>query len=97
MNAIDIATEAARNNVTPELVATKEYRAYDTVTEWQGPVRDSVKAAQADADRHNEGCAAQGGYGSADVVTERDGRCVTLAGEYIWPPHGRSCGAARWR
>jgi hypothetical protein len=60
--------------------AVREYRAYDTTTEWSGPVR-------------------QGGYGSAIVVTrdpEASGRIVDLEGQTVWPPDGRSCGAARW-
>lgn len=77
------------------------YRAYDTTTEWMGRPRATVEAAQADADRHNDGCASQGGYGSAIVVRrDEDGtgdRCETLDGETVWPPHGRSCGAVRWR
>lgn len=79
------------------MAATTEYRAYDTTTEWSGPVRDSVEAAERDAQRHNDGCAAQGGYGSAIVVANDDGRLVTLDGEYVWPPHGRTTGAAIWR
>lgn len=76
-----------------------EFRAYDTVTEWSGPVRDTVEAAEKDAARHNRGCAKQGGYGSAEVVTrdpEAPSRLVDLRGKSVWPPHGRSCGAARW-
>lgn len=77
-----------------------EYRAYDTVTEWLGPVRTALVDAEADATRHNAGCAQQGGYGSAIVVRQdpdAPGRCVTLEGQPVWPPHGRSCGSARWR
>lgn len=77
-----------------------EYRAYDTTTEWSGPVRSTIEAAEADADRHNRGCAKQGGYGSAIVVTrdpDSETRLVDLDGASVWPPHGRSTGAARWR
>lgn len=74
------------------------YRAYDTCTEWSGPVRSTLAAAQRDATRHNDGCAKQGGYGSAIVVTRLDGgdRLATLGGRTVWPPHGRTTGAARW-
>ena len=73
------------------------FRAYDTVTEWSGPPRSSSVAAERDASDHNDGCAAQGGYGSAIAVQNCDGRLETLDGETVWPPHGRSTGAARWR
>lgn len=76
------------------------FRAYDTTTEWMGLPREIQAAAQADADEHNDGCAKQGGYGSA-IVVQRDpdapGRCVDLEGRAVWPPHGRSTGAVRWR
>lgn len=72
------------------------YRAYDRTTEWSGPIRQSVSAALADAARHNRGCAGQGRYGSA-IVALRDGnRLQTLEGATVWPPHGRTSGAARW-
>ena len=76
----------------------KKYRAYDTITEWMGRDRNSPEKASADAEVHNAGCAKQGGYGSAIVVTDDgDGRCVDLDGNYVWPPYGRGCGAVRWR
>ncbi len=77
----------------------KEFRAYDTTTEWSGPTRSTVEQAERDVQRHNDGCARQGGYGSAIVVTrDRDApsRLADLDGRTIWPPHGRSNGAARW-
>lgn len=74
----------------------KNYRAYDTTTEWMGRPRTTKEAAQADADRHNRGCAAQGGYGSAIVVLRDGDRCQTVNGKAVWPPHGKSCGAVRW-
>lgn len=39
---------------------SKEFCTYDTVTDWSGPIRGSVEAAQKDADRHNQGCAELG-------------------------------------
>jgi hypothetical protein len=72
------------------------YRAYDTCTEWSGPVRSTAVAAARDADRHNAGCAKQGGGGSAIVVTREGDRLATPSGRTVWPPHGRSMGAARW-
>jgi hypothetical protein len=73
------------------------YRAYDTCTEWSGPVRSTAVAAQRDADRHNDGCGGQGGGGSAIVVTRLEGdRLATPSGRTVWPPHGRTTGAARW-
>jgi hypothetical protein len=75
----------------------KNYRAYDTTTEWQGSPRATIELAQRDADRHNDGCARQGGYGSAIVAVRDGGRLATINGGTIWPPHGRGCGAARWR
>ena len=80
-------------------MSATEYRAYDTTTEWSGPVRASVDEAGRDADEHNVGCVRQGGYGRAIVVTrdpEAPGRLVDTDGDTVWPPHGRSCGAARW-
>ena len=74
-------------------------RAYDVLTEWSGPVRSETSAAQADADRHNRIAAAQGGFGEAIVVREDPeaaGRLVDEDGRTVWPPHGRSCGAAEW-
>jgi len=73
-----------------------EYRAHDTVTGWQGPPRGDEEIAQADAATHNDGCAEQGGYGSAIVVVRDGGRCVDLDGQPVWPAHGRTIGAARW-
>lgn len=77
-----------------------EYRAYNTITEWSGPVRSTLDAADRDADLHNSGCAEQGGYGSA-IVVMRDpdvpSRLVDLDGNTVWPPHGRSCGSACWQ
>lgn len=77
-----------------------EYRAYDLTTEWMGAVRDSVERAESDASAHNRGCAKQGGYGSAIVVTrdpESQNRCVEAStGNVVWPPHGRSNGSVRW-
>jgi hypothetical protein len=83
-----------------EAMAQKtEYRAYDTTTEYLGPVRTSIREAQSDCDAHNQGCVQQGGYGSAIVVQRLDGgnRCADLDGNPVWPPHGQSTGAARWR
>lgn len=74
------------------------YRAYDTTTDWSGPPRRSVAAAQRDARRHNDGSARQGGYGAA-IVAVKDGDRLAdpMTGDPIWPPYGRGCGAARWR
>lgn len=84
--------------------ATVECRAYDTTTEWSGPVRNSIGEAWDDAERHNEACAKKGGYGSAVVVRrdpEAPSRLVYAdgenVGETVWPPSGRTNGAARWR
>ncbi len=77
-----------------------DYRAYDTTTEWSGKPRATIEEARRDADRHNAGCEAQGGYGSAIVVTrhpDADDRLARLDGGTVWPPHGMTCGAARWR
>lgn len=79
---------------------TSKYRAYDTTTEWLGPIRGTEQLAHFDCADHNRGCAKQGGYGSAIVVTqdpESEGRCVDLDCEPVWPPHGRSTGSVRWR
>lgn len=76
------------------------FRAYDTVTEWMGPVRDTEERAQKDAASHNRGCVRQGGYGSAIVITEDpecEGRCATLDGQPVWPPSDRSRGSVEWR
>lgn len=86
--------------------AETTYRSYDTTTEWMGPIRTSLAAAEADAIRHNAGCAAQGGYGSAIVIQpDRDGYATQVSppdtdwdgrGGLVWPPHGRSTGAVRF-
>lgn len=73
------------------------FRAYDTTTEWMGRPRRTPDAAQRDADKHNDGCARQGGYGSAIVVARDGDRMMHLDGSPVWPPHGQSTGAARWR
>jgi hypothetical protein len=74
-----------------------QFRAYDTVTEWSGPVRATEAEAEKDADRHDAYCVRQGGYGSAIVVRRTDGdRLETVDGKTVWPPHGRTSGAARW-
>ena len=77
----------------------KNFRGYDVVTEWSGPPRATLEEAERDAEEHNEGCARQGGYGSAIVAERDEGDRLWNAytGETIWPPHGRSNGAARWR
>lgn len=82
-------------------LSDRRYRAYDTTTEWMGEARPTIDAADRDAKRHNDGCAKQGGYGSAIVVTQSDPSdtwptCVDLEGKTVWPPHGRTSGAVRW-
>lgn len=82
-------------------LSDRRYRAYDTTTEWMGEARPTIDAADRDAKRHNDGCAKQGGYGSAIVVTQSDPSdtwptCVDLEGKTVWPPHGRTPGAVRW-
>ena len=78
----------------------KNYRAYDTVTEWSGRPRATAEEAQRDAEAHNDGCALQGGVGAA-IVAMRDpeapGRMVHEEdGRPIWPPHGMGNGSAQW-
>lgn len=83
-----------------ETKTPSEYRAYDTLSEWSGAVRTSREAAARDARNHNRSCWAQRGYGRAIVVTrdpEAPSRLMDLRGNSVWPPHGRGCGAARWR
>lgn len=99
---------AGQNNVTGryEMRVTvikpgpAAWRAYDTVTGWMGEARDSRDRAERDASRHNRGCVAQGGYGSAIVVTpdpDDAELCVAAdTGETVWPARGRDCGAVRW-
>lgn len=91
-------TAAARaNGATGGRPVACNYRAYDTTTEWSGRPRRTVEEAQADADAHNRWCARQSGYGSA-IVAQRDGdRLMDMTGQTIWPPHGMTSGAARWR
>lgn len=84
-------------------MSVKNFRAYNTTTEWSGPPRAAMVEAEADADEHNEGCASQGGYGSA-IACRRDPEAPNRLEAYngdgtwysVWPPHGRSNGAARW-
>ena len=73
-----------------------KFRAYDTVTEWRGPVRDNPEAARGDARHHNRGLRAVGGFGSALVIQpdpESPERAVDLHGVPVWPTHGRSSGS----
>lgn len=74
-----------------------QYRAISVQSDYQGPVRTTVAAAQADADEHDAYHRAQGGFARATVVTRDGDRCATLDGEPVWPSHGRSSGALRWR
>ena len=58
------------------------------MTEWSGPVRATADEAEQDAAEHNAGCAAQGGFGSAIVVTrdpEAPRRLVIVSGQEIRP------------
>ena len=73
------------------------YRAYDPLTEWMSRVVAAPELAEELADCHNDGCASAGGVGSAIVVKRsKAGWCETLAGEAVWPPHGRTSGAVRF-
>lgn len=73
------------------------FRAYDTTTEWMGPVRLTADAADSDAVKHNRAMKRQGGYGTAIVVHRgNDDRCYDVDGEAVWPPHGKSTGAVRF-
>lgn len=98
----DVYAAAARYvQESPVRNHNRLYRAYDTTTEWMGEARPTIDAADRDAKRHNDGCAKQGGYGSAIVVTQSDPSdtwptCVDLEGKTVWPPHGRTSGAVRW-
>lgn len=74
-----------------------EYRALSTQSDYQGPVRTTIADAQKDADAHDAHHRAQGGFARAAVVTRDGDRCATLTGEPVWPSHGRSSGAVRWR
>lgn len=73
------------------------FRAYDPLTEWTGPRRRTTRAAREDAEAHDAGCAAQGGYGSAIVIRpDGEGFACDLDGRTVWPSYGRSSGAVRW-
>lgn len=74
-----------------------EYRAISTQSEYQGPVRTTIDAAQKDVDTHDAYHREQGGLARATVVTRDGNHCATLTGEPVWPSHGRSAGALRWR
>jgi hypothetical protein len=77
-----------------------EFRALDTLTGWQGPVRSTVRQARADADRHSADVCAAGGISETIIVMpdpECPDRCVDVAGDPVWPTHGRSCGTVRWQ
>lgn len=83
--------------MTAAQTTAANYRAHDTATDWAGPPRTTIDAAQHDADDHNGGCRKQGGYGRAIVVMDDgEGRCTDLSGRYVWPTYGRSCGAVRF-
>lgn len=75
-----------------------EYRAYEVLTDWSGPVRDDAESAWLDAEERNRAIGARGGTPSA-VAARRDGYRLVYAdsGSPIWPPSGRANGAARWR
>lgn len=72
------------------------FRAHDTTTGWSGKPRRYLCTAESDAERHNAGCVAQGGYGSAIVAAKDGDRLQDMNGATIWPASGRGCGAARW-
>lgn len=73
------------------------FRAYDTVTEWRGPIRADRETASKDALQHNRDLRTAGGFGSAAVIMpdpECPGRAVdAFTGDPVWPPHGRSQGS----
>jgi len=74
-----------------------EYRAYETLTDWSGPVRATESEAESDVEERNRVIRARGGIASAVIARRRNDRLASLDGEPIWPPYGRSHGAARWR
>jgi len=74
-----------------------EYRAYETLTDWSGPVRATESEAEADVEERNRVIRARGGIVSAVIAQRQNDRLASLDGEPIWPPYGRTHGAARWR
>jgi len=74
-----------------------EYRAYETLTDWSGPVRATESEAESDVEERNRVIRARGGITSAVIARRRNDRLASLDGEPIWPPYGRTHGAARWR
>lgn len=76
---------------------TKNYRAYDTITEWMGPPRATVEEAYADCDEHDQAHHHKGGGVCQSIVGVRNGdRLYHLTGSPVWPPWGNSSGAVQW-
>lgn len=69
------------------MTTTKMYRAYHPTTEWSGPIRSTIAAAM-----HDARCVG----GRIVVQRDDDGYLQRLCGTTVWPPHGRSSGAAQW-
>ena len=74
-----------------------EYRAYDPLTDWSGPARATESEAAADVEERNRVIRSRGGIASAVIAQRRNDRLASLDGDPIWPPYGRTHGAARWR
>jgi len=77
------------------------FRAHCCITDWEGPVRDSLREAEGDADRRSIALGDRTGWkaiGHHVVVTaDADGYAVDAEfGNLIWPSWGRSCGAVRF-
>jgi hypothetical protein len=76
------------------------YRAYDMMTEWMGPARDTLDDALEDKAAHEDGCRQQGGWSDCIIVRpdpDCDGRCVTIGGRPVWPPRSNTHGTVIWR
>lgn len=78
-----------------------EYRAYDELSQWRGPVRATIEEAERDIDRRLpkrvrvSTCGAIARY----VVIESDEfdrSYYAGTNDPVWPDHGRGCGAVRF-
>lgn len=73
----------------------QKFCAYDTTTGWIGPIQSSKGAAEKEAQRHNRGCAEQGGYGSAIACEIDTDGFLWHYGARIYPPDGMTLGCVR--
>lgn len=77
---------------------SSKFRAYDLVTEWRGPVRDTLSSAFEDGMERSQRIREAGGFVKWAVIApdpDAPERAVIAGGGTpVWPPHGKSNGTA---